>query len=76
MNPDGQRDDLIGIREFVVGTGGANAYGVSAPGGNLEASSTDISGVLALTLHPDGYDWRFVPVAGGTYTDAGSGSCH
>jgi hypothetical protein len=76
MDPDGQRDDLIGIREFVVGTGGSNEYAVAGPGGNLEASATDVSGVLALTLHPDGYDWRFVPVAGGTYTDAGSGSCH
>jgi hypothetical protein len=32
--------------------------------------------VLELTLHPSRYDWRFVPAAGGTFTDAGSGSCH
>ncbi len=29
-------------------------------------------GVLELTLHPGGYDWRFVPVEGETFTDSGS----
>ena len=33
-------------------------------------------GVLKMTLRPDGYDWQFVPVAGKTFTDSGSGSCH
>ena len=33
-------------------------------------------GVLRLALHPAGYDWRFVPEAGQTFSDAGSGSCH
>jgi hypothetical protein len=32
-------------------------------------------GVLRLTLRPDDYDWRFVPVAGSTYSDSGSGAC-
>jgi hypothetical protein len=32
--------------------------------------------VLKLTLYQGGYDWQFVPVAGATFTDAGSGSCH
>jgi len=36
----------------------------------------DTFGVLKLTLHPAGYDWNFVPEAGGTFTDAGSGACH
>ena len=75
MNASGSSTSS-GLRQFVVGTGGSNEYAVAGPGGTLEASATDVSGVLALTLHPDGYDWRFVPVAGGTYTDAGSGSCH
>ena len=29
-----------------------------------------------LTLRSDGYDWRFLPVAGKSFTDSGSGSCH
>jgi len=33
-------------------------------------------GVLRLTLKPRGYEWRFVPAAGGMFTDSGSGSCH
>jgi acid phosphatase type 7 len=27
-------------------------------------------------LHATSYDWKFIPVAGGTYTDSGSGACH
>jgi hypothetical protein len=33
-------------------------------------------GVLKLTLRAGGYDWQFVPVAGKSFTDAGSGTCH
>ena len=33
-------------------------------------------GVLALTLSPLGYEGRFAPVAGATYADSFSGSCH
>jgi hypothetical protein len=33
-------------------------------------------GVLKLTLHATGYDWSFVPEAGGSLTDAGSAPCH
>jgi hypothetical protein len=32
--------------------------------------------VLKLTLHPEGYEWRFVPVAEETFTDSGSARCH
>ena len=31
---------------------------------------------MQLTLHADSYDWTFVPVASGTFTDAGSGMPH
>jgi len=27
-------------------------------------------------LYADHYDWKFVPVAGQTFTDAGTGNCH
>lgn len=33
-------------------------------------------GVLRPTLNAGSYSWQFVPVAGGTFTDAGSGACH
>jgi hypothetical protein len=68
--------DPLGVREFVVGTGGKNHYGFARPP-LIGEQSRDPStyGVLSLTLHPTGYDWRFVKEAG-TFTDAGSDSCH
>ena len=33
-------------------------------------------GILELTLHEGSYDWQFIPEAGATFTDSGSGSCH
>ena len=35
-----------------------------------------VFGVLKLTLRDAGYDWQFLPVAGQTFTDTGSGTCH
>jgi len=32
--------------------------------------------VLKLTLGPGTYSWQFIPVAGQTFTDSGSGTCH
>jgi Calcineurin-like phosphoesterase len=68
--------DPEGIREFVVGTGGASHYAFGSPIANSEVRDDTSFGVLQLTLHPAGYDWRFVPVAGATFTDAGDASCH
>ena len=31
---------------------------------------------MKLTLHPNSYDWKFLPVAGSTFTDSGSASVH
>ena len=31
--------------------------------------------MLKLTLHPTSYDWEFIPIAGQTFTDKGSGNC-
>src|SRR6185312_11111374 len=33
-------------------------------------------GVLKLILHPNSYDWQFIPEVGGSFTDSGSGFCH
>jgi len=33
-------------------------------------------GVIKLTLHADSYSWEFVPIAGQSFRDSGSGSCH
>ena len=68
--------DEAGIRLFVVGTGGAalRSFGPTKLNSVVRSSST--YGVLKLTLRSGAYDWRFVPAAGGTFTDSGSGTCH
>jgi hypothetical protein len=43
---------------------------------NSEVQETGTYGVLKLTLHDNGYEWEFVPVAGETFADSGSGVCH
>lgn len=72
----GQLDMSRGIREFVVGTGGAGLYSFNAPAPNSEVRSNSSRGVLKLTLYADRYEWQFVPVAGSSFTDSGSASCH
>ncbi len=72
----GLLDPTFGIREFIVGTGGANHTGLLMRAPNTEVRNATTFGVLRLTLHPSSYDWQFVPVAGATFSDAGSQSCH
>jgi hypothetical protein len=76
QTPAGIADAARGIRQFTVGTGGASHYGFRAtPEPTSEVRNADAYGVLTLTLRADGYDWRFVPIAGSTFTDAGSAGC-
>jgi hypothetical protein len=42
---------------------------------NSEALAA-VRGVLKLTLDAGTYSWQFVPIAGSSFTDTGSGSCH
>jgi Calcineurin-like phosphoesterase len=77
MNRGGILDRARGIRQFVVGTGGAfftGGLGSRIP--NSEVAQDTTFGVLKLTLHPTSYDWTFVPIAGGTFRDSGTGRCH
>lgn len=76
QTPDAKRDEAKGIREFVVGTGGRSLYPVNPPIGNSEVLRNDTYGVLQLTLRAEGYDWHFLPVEGGVFTDSGTGLCH
>ena len=76
QDPDGILDREGGIRQFVVGTGGKNHYPLATPPDTVEASNDDTFGILQLSLHPTSYDWQFIPVGGGNYTDMGSGTCH
>ena len=76
QDPSGAPDPQRGIREFVVGTGGESHYPFGSPLPTSEVRNAETFGVLKLTLHPTSYDWVFVPVAGETFTDSGSGACH
>jgi hypothetical protein len=76
QDANGMADPERGIREFVVGTGGPTVHGFGTIQPNSEVRKAGTSGVLKLRLHPSGYDWEFVPVAGKTFTDSGSESCH
>ncbi len=66
-----------GIRELVVGTGGAELVGFGAGmAPNSEVANIVTWGILELTLHPGSYEWRFLPVAGSSFVDSGSDVCH
>ena len=65
-----------GIREFIVGTGGRMLHAFGTVRANSQVRNNGSWGVLELTLHPASYDWRFVPVTGGAFTDSGSTRCH
>jgi hypothetical protein len=72
----GVADPAEGIREFVVGTGGRDHRAFGTIRANSEVRNSDTNGVLKLTLHASSYEWQFVPEAGKTFIDSGSGSCH
>ena len=78
QTPAGQPDPQFGIREFVVGTGGESHYAVyNSIRPNSEVRDNKTYGVIRLILHPNGYDWDFLPAhRGDTFQDSGSGVCH
>ena len=75
QNVAGALDRARGIREFVVGTGGKSHYALSSRRPNSQVFDSSSFGILALTLRPSGYDWRFLPAVG-SFTDRGSARCH
>lgn len=76
QTPDGQVDTQHGVRQFVVGTGGAPFYEFRARlDPQSEVHQNKVHGVLRMVFHPDGYDWEFVG-AGEGFSDKGSDRCH
>ncbi len=76
QTPRGEQDPERGIREFVVGTGGAGLDPITETAANSEVHNDDTYGVLKLTLRLTAYDWEFIPVPGQTFADTGSAPCH
>jgi hypothetical protein len=76
MNAAGKRDRTLGVREFVVGTGGAFFTGVGSAKPNSEVRQNHTFGVLKITLRPTKYTWKFTPESGKSFSDSGSTDCH
>src|SRR3989454_8832856 len=79
QNVTGGLDAARGIRQIIVGTGGAGHDVPVTIAPNSLVRNSDSYGVLKLTLSADGsgtYSWKFIPIAGKTFTDTGSATCH
>jgi acid phosphatase type 7 len=70
----GRVDWARGIRQFVVGTGGARVYPVRRAQPNSEAAAS-VWGIAAFTLESDRYSWTFI-AADGSFHDEGMTACH
>jgi LysM repeat protein len=75
QGPNGEYEPDRGIREFVVGTGGALLRDFRFIQPNSEVRNSETHGILKMTLHPTSYDWEFIPIPGKTFTDKGSAPC-
>jgi hypothetical protein len=75
MDGDGA-GSAVGVREFVVGTGGFNLLPLPTIQPNSEVRNGETFGVLKLTLYANSYAWQFIPIAGQSFTDEGTGTCH
>ena len=70
-------DSARGLREFIVGTGGIDAfYHFPSIKPNSEVRIAETWGVLKFVLSPTSYTWNFIPATTGGLTDSGSGTCH
>jgi hypothetical protein len=75
QNPSGQADPN-GMVEIVAGTGGESNGSFTSILPNSVVRNDSTYGVLQLTLQTNSYSFQFIPVAGSTFTDSGSGTCH
>jgi acid phosphatase type 7 len=76
MDIAGKPDDAYGIRQFIVGTGGARLTKFRLFKRHSEARNNQSLGVLKLILGSGNYAWQFLSTEPGVYTDQGKGNCH
>ena len=76
QDPWARLDSAYGMRQFVVGTGGTELRPLAATAPNSRVFQASTHGILKLTLRSSRYDWEFLPVAGKTFSDAGSTASH
>lgn len=73
LNGNG-RPSPTGLRQIVVGTGGAKLYAFRTPLLGSQVRSTGHFGVLRVRLAADGYSWQFLATDGAS-VDRGSDTC-
>ncbi len=81
QDAQGRLDRQRGIRQFVVGTGGAYYTPFKMPIENSEMRDNSRFGVLKLVLHDASYEWEFLEASydgfpNGQAPDRGAGKCH
>ncbi len=76
LDREGNVDRANGIRTFIVGTGGGWLYDLGEPLAITESRNNTAYGVIQFLLYPDRYEWKFNPIDGQTFIDAGEGTCH
>lgn len=75
QDPDGNLDRERGVRQFVVGTGGAELRDFPTTQPNSQVRAAISTGVIRLVLMPTGYEWSFISTSG-AFSDSGKGTCH
>jgi hypothetical protein len=81
QDAQGRPDAARGIRQFVVGTGGAYYTPFKLPLENSEMRDNSRFGVLKLVLREASYEWEFLEASydglpNGQQADRGQGKCH
>jgi acid phosphatase type 7 len=77
QTPDAVRDDIHGIRELIVGTGGKSLRTFGTIKANSQVRFSDAFGVVKLTLLQHGYRSEWQSAAGEpTHTDVNTEDCH
>ncbi len=64
-----------GMRQFIVGTGGAELLPITNVGPFSEQRVAGVNGAIKLDLTSTGYTWEFVPTEPGYGTDYGTDTC-
>lgn len=73
---DATPDARHGMREFVVGTGGATPYPFGTPKPNSEVRIENTFGVIRFALRDGAYDWEFLSSSATGEWDSGHALCN
>lgn len=75
MNANGAVDNAHGVREFIVGTGGAGLDQPGTPGPASQVLNATTHGIIKMILHNGSYSWQFVNDGESSFTDSGTANC-